>query len=125
MSLLTGPRMVTRLLASRSKTMAAALPDDLTVVHKPNLNKFIIDLPPQPPNHKEPSQAILEYEWIKDNQVDLYHTEVPDHFRGKGIAKVIAKGALDYFVDKNIKMELSCTYLAKFVKDTNYRSLAE
>lgn len=62
-------------------------------------------------------RGILEYNWIKEDVVDLYHTGVPHAFRGKGIAKILAKTALDYFVEKDAKMILTCTYLVKYVKD--------
>ncbi|PIK34844.1 hypothetical protein BSL78_02379 [Apostichopus japonicus] len=64
-----------------------------------------------------PEPAVLQYELLKDNSVDLYHTGVPVAFRGKGIAKVLAKGALDHFSSNQVKMQLSCTYLQKYVKD--------
>ena len=35
--------------------------------------------------------AILEYRWIRDGVADLFHTEVPTAYRGKGIAKILAK----------------------------------
>lgn len=35
--------------------------------------------------------AKLEYEWIKSDLVDLYHTLVPTQYRGQGIAKVLAE----------------------------------
>ncbi|GAB1604266.1 protein NATD1-like [Argonauta hians] len=124
MSLFTTNRIITRSLASKLKTMSTSPSlDNLAVVHKSNLNKFVIDLPPQPPNHPSPSQAILDYDWLNANKVDLHHTEVPEHFQGRGIAKLLAKTALDYFSEKNIKMELTCSYLVKYVKDTNYGPL--
>ena len=35
--------------------------------------------------------AILEYRWISDGVAELFHTEVPTSYRGKGIAKILAK----------------------------------
>ncbi|XP_060070768.1 protein NATD1-like [Ylistrum balloti] len=62
--------------------------------------------------------AILEYEWIRPGFVDLYHTEVPPVYRGQGIAKILAKAALEHFVAEDAKMKLSCTYLHKYVQET-------
>jgi hypothetical protein len=62
-------------------------------------------------------RAVLEYEWIKENLVNLFHTEVPAAYRGKGLAQELAKAALDYVVAKDAKMVLSCSYLAKYVRD--------
>jgi len=35
--------------------------------------------------------AVIEYRWINNSVVDLYHTEVPPSHRGKGIAQLLAK----------------------------------
>jgi predicted GNAT family acetyltransferase len=39
---------------------------------------------------KEPT-ALLQYQVVSPGTYELYHAEVPPEFRGKGIAKVIAK----------------------------------
>lgn len=36
-------------------------------------------------------RAVLLYEYVGKKTVDLQHTEVPDAFRGRGIAKHLAK----------------------------------
>ena len=36
-------------------------------------------------------KAVLQYSWVKPDTADLFHTEVPPVFRGKGIAKYLAK----------------------------------
>jgi len=35
--------------------------------------------------------AVIEYRWVDDSVVDLYHTEVPPSYRGKGLAQLLAK----------------------------------
>ena len=35
--------------------------------------------------------AVIDYRWINNSVVDLYHTEVPPLHRGKGIAQLLAK----------------------------------
>ena len=35
--------------------------------------------------------ALLQYEIVSSNAYELFHTEVPPEFRGKGIGKVIAR----------------------------------
>ncbi|XP_031796304.1 protein NATD1 isoform X2 [Sarcophilus harrisii] len=37
-------------------------------------------------------RAVLLYEYVGKRIVDLQHTEVPDAYRGRGIAKHLAKG---------------------------------
>ena len=39
-------------------------------------------------------RAFLNYEKIGENAVNLWHTEVPSVFRGKGVAKVLAQVSL-------------------------------
>ena len=38
---------------------------------------------------------MLQYEFVRKDLIDMYHTFVPDSFRGKGIAKLLAKVTLD------------------------------
>lgn len=85
--------------------------DQLEVFHDTKKKEFSITL------EGSPESAVLQYDMLEDNVVDLYHTGVPVAFRGKGIAKVLAKGALDYFSSNQVKMQLTCTYLQKYVKD--------
>ncbi len=40
---------------------------------------------------QESFKAILEYEWIRKDLIDLWHTEVPSEFRGHGVAKYLVK----------------------------------
>lgn len=76
--------------------------------------------------------ALLEYEMIPSpvcdlvalctgtispGIVDLQHTEVPDAYRGRGIAKHLAKAALDFVVEEDLKAHLTCWYIQKYVKE--------
>lgn len=77
-----------------------------------------------------------------NNTLDLYHTEVPEVFRGQGIAALLAKvcfscfllqmshsqtnkcfvllqGAFEYVLKNNLKMKLSCDYLQKYYKNNS------
>ena len=40
---------------------------------------------------QESFKAVLEYEWIRKDLIDLWHTEVPPEFRGHGVAKYLVK----------------------------------
>lgn len=97
-----------RLLTSVQQTKMG---ENLHVVHDTQKKEFTLKLE----GSSEP--AIIEYTERSDNSVDLHHTEVPVSYRGRGIAKVLAKNALDYFASSQVKMRLSCTYLQKYVKD--------
>ncbi|XP_042293712.1 protein NATD1 [Sceloporus undulatus] len=62
-------------------------------------------------------KAVLLYEYVGKRIVDLQHTEVPDAYRGRGIAKHLAKAALDFVVEEDLKAHLTCWYIQKYVKE--------
>lgn len=62
-------------------------------------------------------KAVLQYENEGHNTMNMYHTGVPTEYRGQGIAGHLAKAALDYAVNQDAKVKLTCTYLQKYVKD--------
>ncbi|XP_042822264.1 protein NATD1 isoform X1 [Panthera tigris] len=74
------------------------------------------------PVHHPPSagchdRAVLLYEYVGKRIVDLQHTEVPDAYRGRGIAKHLAKAALDFVVEEDLRAHLTCWYIQKYVKE--------
>lgn len=83
--------------------------DSLVVEHHDKDMEFVVAV--------GQDKAFLNYEYLDKKTVDLYHTEVPDAFRGKGVGKILAKSAFDFVVDKNLKMKVTCTYLIKVLKD--------
>ncbi|XP_074646223.1 protein NATD1-like [Tubulanus polymorphus] len=92
-----------------SKTSEAASTASYTVQHDREKHQFYINL--------EGHTALLDYAWIKPHVADLYHTEVPPVFQGRGIAKLLAKAAFEFVVNENHQMKLSCTYLQKYIND--------
>uniref|UniRef100_UPI00358E8674 protein NATD1 isoform X2 n=1 Tax=Myxine glutinosa TaxID=7769 RepID=UPI00358E8674 len=62
-------------------------------------------------------RALLLYAYIGRRAVDLQHTEVPDGYRGQGLARLLAKAAMDFVVEENLKAHLTCWYIQKFVRD--------
>ncbi|KAK1799323.1 hypothetical protein P4O66_007565 [Electrophorus voltai] len=62
-------------------------------------------------------KAVLLYEYVGKKTVDLQHTEVPDAYRGRGIAKDLAKAAMDFVVEEDLKAHLTCWYIQKYVKE--------
>ncbi|XP_032443683.1 protein NATD1 isoform X1 [Xiphophorus hellerii] len=62
-------------------------------------------------------RAVLLYEYVGKKTVDLQHTEVPDAYRGRGIAKHLAKAAMDFVVEEDLKAHLTCWYIQKYVKE--------
>ncbi|KAK2829556.1 hypothetical protein Q7C36_017546 [Tachysurus vachellii] len=57
-------------------------------------------------------RAVLLYEYVGKKTVDLQHTEVPDAFRGRGIAKHLAKSNVQDF--RFSKKECDHTYKCIF-----------
>lgn len=84
----------------------------MEVIHDQKKQEFYILLSSDSPSIK----GILQYS-LQDGVYDLYHTEVPVQLRGKGIAKHLAKAALDHVVREKAKAILSCTYLVKYHKE--------
>ncbi|KAL0993710.1 hypothetical protein UPYG_G00112210 [Umbra pygmaea] len=63
-------------------------------------------------------RAVLLYEYVGKKTVDLQHTEVPDAYRGRGIAKHLAKAAMDFVVEEDLKAHLTC-WGTRVVKETH------
>uniref|UniRef100_A0A023G6X3 Protein NATD1 n=1 Tax=Amblyomma triste TaxID=251400 RepID=A0A023G6X3_AMBTT len=61
-------------------------------------------------------KAVLQYEVIDQKTLDLVHTEVPESLRGKGIAKHLAKAALEYVAGKDLQARITCPYVGKFAQ---------
>ncbi|XP_037572689.1 protein NATD1-like isoform X1 [Dermacentor silvarum] len=61
-------------------------------------------------------KAVLQYEVIGPKTLDLVHTEVPESLRGKGIAKHLAKAALDYVAGKDMQARITCPYVGNFAQ---------
>ncbi|XP_022087064.1 protein NATD1-like isoform X2 [Acanthaster planci] len=90
---------------------AAEASSDLVVNHDVENKMFFIKLA------GESEKAVLEYEVLGPDIVNLYHTGVPVSQRGKGIAKVLAKVALEHFASQGTNMKLTCTYLQKYFQE--------
>lgn len=83
---------------------------EINVQHIPEQHQFVIELEGSTEN------AHIDYEVIGDGKWDLQHTLVPPSFRGKGVAKVLAKAAFDHVVKEDLKMKLSCWYLKGYAE---------
>lgn len=58
--------------------------------------------------------AVCEYRRTGDT-LDLHHTFVPDALRGRGIAAILAKEALDYAQAHRLTVIPSCSYIATYL----------
>lgn len=68
--------------------------------------------------------AYLEFELDSGGWMTLWHTEVPEGLRGRGIAQMLAKTALDYARDNHLKVDVICPSVAGFIeKNPEYKVL--
>ncbi|KAI1884266.1 hypothetical protein AGOR_G00224670 [Albula goreensis] len=61
--------------------------------------------------------AVLKYEYTGEREVNLLTTVVPLAFRGKGVAALLAKSAMDFVVEENLKARVSCWYIKKYIDE--------
>jgi len=67
--------------------------------------------------------AVCEYRTVQSG-LELYHTYVPERFRGQGIAAKLAEEALNYAKLENIKVVPTCSYIAVYIeRHPEYRGL--
>ena len=59
--------------------------------------------------------AYLDFEVDEGGWMTLWHTEVPPSLRQRGIAGTLAKTALEYARDKNLKVDVVCPSVADFI----------
>jgi uncharacterized protein len=57
----------------------------------------------------------IEYRWYKGD-LAFMHTFVPEAGRGKGYSAALAKFALEYAKEKNLKIIVYCPFVAKYIK---------
>jgi len=68
-------------------------------------------------------EVYVIYSEEKDT-IELSSTYTPPQLRGKGLAEIVVKAALEYAKEKNLKVIPSCWYVAKFLeKHPEYKSL--
>ncbi len=68
--------------------------------------------------------AYLEFELDDAGWITLWHTEVPDALRGRGIAGMLAKTALEYARDRQLKVDVVCPLVANYLsKNPEFQTL--
>ena len=63
------------------------------------------------------SEALLEYTLLANNGINFHHTFVPQSMRGRGIAETLVKMALTWARQHNFRVEASCWYVHRFLRD--------
>jgi hypothetical protein len=68
--------------------------------------------------------AYLEFEIDSGGWITLWHTEVPESLRGRGVAGMLAKTALEYARDQKLKVDVVCPMVADYIsKHPEFKSL--
>jgi uncharacterized protein len=73
---------------------------------------------------EEGETAYLEFELDKAGWITLWHTEVPQPLRGRGLAGVLAKTALEYARENKLKVDVICPLVANYLsKNPEFQEL--
>ena len=68
--------------------------------------------------------AYLEFETDGHGWMTIWHTEVPEEMRGKGVASELAKAAFEYAKANSLKVDLICPMATNFVaQNPEYKGL--
>jgi predicted GNAT family acetyltransferase len=68
--------------------------------------------------------AYLDFELDDGGWMTLWHTEVPQALRGKGLASELARTALDYARDNQLKVDVVCPSVQNYLsKHPEYKPL--
>ena len=59
--------------------------------------------------------AVIEFEKIEPNILDLIHTLVPEELGGKGVGSKLVSGALQYCKDNNLLIIPSCSFVKSYI----------
>lgn len=68
-------------------------------------------------------KAILQYE-LSPGRIAFLHTEVPESFRGQGIAGALAQAGLEYAREQKLGVVPYCPFVRSYIKrHSEYQSL--
>jgi predicted GNAT family acetyltransferase len=73
---------------------------------------------------KDGHTAWLEFDRDDRGWMTLWHTEVPAPLRGQGIAATLARTALEYARDENLKVDVICPLVNNYLqKNPEFQNL--
>lgn len=85
------------------------------VIHEKDNERFII--------YTDGGNAYVEYKMI-NNEMDLYHTYTNPALRGKGLAALVVRAALEFAKENNLKVIPTCPYIQSFIqRNGEYKEL--
>ncbi|KAK7938385.1 hypothetical protein WMY93_001711 [Mugilogobius chulae] len=85
----------------------------LEVRHDRELRRFTVS----PPESGKGEESVLSYRFTGDSEVELVSTFVPESSRGKGLAALLSKAALDFVVEEKLTTKVSCWYIHKYLEE--------
>jgi len=89
--------------------------DNSTVRNNSAANRFEIDT--------AAGMAVADYRRSADTLI-IYHTEVPEAQRGRGIGETLVLGALEHIRDQNLKVVARCWFVGDVLaRHPEYQSL--
>jgi uncharacterized protein len=65
---------------------------------------------------EEGETAYLEFDVDGQGWITLWHTEVPQKLRGRGIAGILAQTAFEYARDNSLKVDVVCPLAKAYVE---------
>jgi len=87
--------------------MSSVDPSKLVVQHDEPNHRFIVRVGAQ--------ECVAEYE-VADGIATFTHTFVPPELRGRGIAEMLVRTALDYARRERLRVIPACSYVATFIR---------
>ncbi|XP_053510148.1 protein NATD1 isoform X3 [Ictalurus furcatus] len=107
-----GARALTKIKLSMSPFCVLSS-EPYRVIHDRKQRRFTIRLD----DGGKVQSAVLKYSYRSDGHLHLLSTQVPESFRGKGVAASLAKAALDFVVEERLKASISCWYIKKYIQE--------
>ena len=85
------------------------------VIHEKENERFVI--------YKDGKETFVSYV-LAEGKLNLNHTHTDPELRGKGLAALVVRAALEYVKENNLKVFPGCSYVQSFLaKNYEYKSL--
>ena len=85
------------------------------VIHEKENDRFVI--------YTDDKEAFVEYK-MGSNEINLYHTYTHPAQRGKGLAALVVKAALEFAKENKLRVIPTCSYVRSFIEKNNqYKDL--
>ena len=87
------------------------------VIHEEENKRFVI--------YTDGKEAFVEYR-LDENEINLYHTFTNPALRGKGLAALVVRAALEFAKEKNLNVIPTCSYVQLFIqRNDEFKELIE